>query len=131
MKFEVKNINDLKSIIECIKKSNKKIILLNGTLGSGKTTLVQEFVKSFGVNETVTSPTFAIQNNYGEIYHYDVYQKKDEFISLGMIEEFEKEGFHLIEWGEEIEDVLKNFGFDYLTINISLKGDKREIECLN
>ena len=131
MKFEVKTINDLKPIIECIKKKNKKIIVLNGTLGSGKTTLVKEFVKSFNIKETVTSPTFAIQNRYGNIYHYDIYQKKDEFISLGMIEELENEGFHFIEWGEEIEEILKNFGFEYLKINITLKGNKREIECLS
>ncbi len=131
MKFEVKNINDLKHVINYIKGSNKKIILLNGTLGSGKTTLVKEFVKLCGIDETVTSPTFAIQNIYKDIYHYDIYQKKEEFISLGMMEELEKEGFHFIEWGEEIEDILKNFGFDYLKINISLKEDKREIECLN
>ena len=131
MKFEVKNIDDLKPVIECIKKSNKKIILLNGTLGSGKTTLVKEFVNSFNIDENVTSPTFAIQNRYKDIYHYDVYQKKDEFLTLGMVEELEKEGFHFIEWGEEIEDILKNLGFEYLKINIALKGNKREIECLD
>ena len=131
MKFEVKNINDLKPVIECIKNRGKKIVLLKGTLGSGKTTLVKEFVKSCGIDETVTSPTFAIQNRYENIYHYDIYQKKEEFISLGMLEELEKKGFHFIEWGEEIEDILKSFGFDYLKINIILKANKREIECLN
>ncbi len=131
MKFEVKNINDLKPVIKCIKNRGKKIVLLKGTLGSGKTTLVKEFVKSCGIDETVTSPTFAIQNRYENIYHYDIYQKKEEFISLGMLEELEKKGFHFIEWGEEIEDILKSFGFDYLKINIILKANKREIECLN
>ena len=131
MKIEINNINDLKKVIDCIKNSNKKIILLNGTLGSGKTTLVKEFAKSYGINETVTSPTFSIQNRYGDIFHYDIYQKKEEFLTLGMMEELEKEGFHFIEWGEEIEDILKSFGFDYLKINIFLKDDKREIECLN
>ena len=131
MKFEVKNINDLKPVIECIKNSNKKIILLNGTLGSGKTTLVKEFVKSCGIDETVTSPTFAIQNRYENIYHYDVYQKKEEFISLGILEELEKDGVHFIEWGKEIENILNSFGFEYVKINIILNGNKREIECLN
>ena len=131
MKYKIKNKKDLNKISNCIKNSNKKIILLNGTLGSGKTTLVKEFVKSFDIKENVTSPTFAIQNRYGNIYHYDVYQKKDEFLSLGMLEELEKEGFHFIEWGEEIEDVLRSYGFDYLKINIKLKGDIREIECQN
>jgi len=129
MKFVVKDINDLKDVIECIEKSGKNIILLNGTLGSGKTTLVKEFLKYKNINDNATSPTFSIQNRYRDIYHYDVYQKKDEFLSLGMLEELEKEGYHFIEWGDEIEDVLKMYGFDYLKININLKGDIREIEC--
>ncbi len=129
MKFKVKKIEDLKSVIDCIEKSGKNIILLNGTLGSGKTTLVKEFLKYKKIKDNATSPTFAIQNRYGNVYHYDVYQKKDEFLSLGMIEELEKEGYHFIEWGEEIEDILKMYGFDYLKIDIKLNGDIREIEC--
>ena len=129
MKFEVKTIKDLKPVIECIQNSGKKIILLNGPLGSGKTTLVKEFINSLGINKEATSPTFAIQNRYDNIYHYDVYQKKSEFLSLGLIEELENEGYHFIEWGEEVEDILKMYGFDFLKINIRLKGNIREIEC--
>ena len=129
MKFKVKTIEDLKPVIECIKNSNKNIILLSGTLGSGKTTLVKEFLKSLGINKEATSPTFSIQNRYGDIYHYDVYQKKEEFLALGMLEELEKEGYHFIEWGEEIEDILDMYGFDYVKIKINLKEDIREIEC--
>jgi len=129
MKFVVKDIKDLKPVIECIEKSDKNIILLNGTLGSGKTTLVKEFLKYKGINDNATSPTFSIQNRYEDIYHYDVYQKKDEFLSLGMLEELEKKGYHFIEWGEEIEDILNIYGFEYLKININLKDNIREIEC--
>ena len=129
MTFKVKNIEDLKEVIECIKNSGKKIILLNGTLGSGKTTLVKEFIKNEGIKDIATSPTFSIQNRYENIYHYDVYQKKDEFLSLGMLEELENDGYHFIEWGEEIEDILKMYGFDYLKVNIKLDGEIREIEC--
>jgi len=129
MKFVAKDIDDLKNVIKCIEKSGKNIILLNGTLGSGKTTLVKEFLKYKGIKDNATSPTFSIQNRYKDIYHYDVYQKKDEFLSLGMLEELEKKGYHFIEWGKEIEDILKMYGFDYLKINIRLRGDIREIEC--
>ena len=129
----VSNIEDLKDVIECIKKSGKNIIILSGTLGAGKTTLVKEFVKNLGLKEDVTSPTFAIQNVYGgKVYHYDLYNKGvDEFLALGMLEELVKEGYHFIEWGEGLEDILKSYGIDYLKVNISLDGEKRIIECQN
>ena len=76
MKIEVKNLEDLKKVVGCIKNTGKKIIILSGTLGSGKTTLVKEFVKSLGLRDEVTSPTFAIQNVYeNKVYHYDLYNK--------------------------------------------------------
>ena len=130
MEFKVEKKDDLKDVINCIKNSKKKIILLNGTLGSGKTTLVKEFLKSEGIKNIAVSPTFSIQNIYdNKIFHYDMYQKKDEFLVLGMLEELEKKGIHFIEWGEEIEDILKHFGFDYLKINIELKNNHRIIKC--
>ncbi len=129
--IEVKEIKDLQKVIDCIKKSGKNIVILSGTLGSGKTTLVKEFVKSLGVDDKVTSPTFAIQNIYdNKVFHYDLYNKGlNEFLSLGMIEELEKEGYHFIEWGEELKDILDMYGFEYMVIKISLEGDKRVFEC--
>jgi len=130
--IEVKNIQDLKKVIECIKNSGKNIIILSGTLGSGKTTLVKEFVKFMNIKENVTSPTFSIQNIYGEIFHYDLYNKTiNDFLNLGMLEEFEKEGYHFIEWGEELESYLKQFGIEYLEIEIILKDNKRIFNCIN
>ena len=131
-KIEVKNIQDLQKVIECIKNSGKNIIILSGTLGSGKTTLVKEFVKFMNIKENVTSPTFSIQNIYGEIFHYDLYNKTiNDFLNLGMLEEFEKEGYHFIEWGEELESYLKQFGIEYLEIEIILKDNKRIFNCIN
>jgi len=131
LKIEVKNLKDLNKVIECIKKSGKNIIILSGTLGSGKTTLVKEFVKSLGLSDEVTSPTFAIQNVYdNRVYHYDLYNKgADEFLALGMLEELEKEGYHFIEWGEDLENLLKSYGFAFLKINITVNGEKRIYEC--
>ena len=131
-KIEINNIQDLSKVIECVKNSNKKIIILSGTLGSGKTTFVKEFVKSMGIDDEVSSPTFAIQNIYGNIYHYDLYNKTvEDFIRLGMLEEFDKEGYHFIEWGEEIEKFLIQFGFEYLKIEIKLDNNKRIFTCIN
>jgi len=130
MEFKIKNIDDLKQVIKCIKDSKKNIVLLCGTLGSGKTTLVKEFLKNEGINDIATSPTFSIQNIYdNKIFHYDVYQKKEEFLTLGILEELERKGIHFIEWGEEIEDILKNFGFSYLKIYIEVKNNYRIVKC--
>ena len=130
--IEVKNIEDLERVINCVKNSKKNIIILSGTLGSGKTTFVQQFTKSLGIEEGVNSPTFSIQNIYdNKVFHYDLYNKEiNEFLSLGMLEELDKEGYHFVEWGEELERYLKNFGFDYLIIKIELKKDKRIFNCI-
>ncbi len=118
-------IDDLKSKID-----NKNIVvLLRGDLASGKTTLVKHYVKSLGIKEEVTSPTFSLQSIYGDsIYHYDVYNKTlDEFIALGLLEEFEKDGIHFIEWGDKkLELILKEYGFDILIVDIKKIKDKRE-----
>ncbi len=113
------------------KKINKKdiVVLLRGDLASGKTTLVQNFVSSVGINDIVTSPTFSIQSIYGNnIYHYDVYNKTlNEFIALGLLEEFEKSGIHFVEWGDEkLENILTEYGFDVLVVNIEKKEESRE-----
>jgi tRNA threonylcarbamoyladenosine biosynthesis protein TsaE len=132
-KIEVENIEDLQKVVECVKNSYKNIIILSGTLGSGKTTFVKEFVKSMQISENVTSPTFSIQNIYDDkIFHYDLYNKTFyDFLRLGMLEELEKEGYHFIEWGEELEKILKEFGFDYLKIEIKLIDNKRIFECIS
>jgi len=130
--IEVNNLKDLQKVIECVKNSNKHIIILSGTLGSGKTTFVKEFVKSQNITKEVNSPTFSIQNIYGNIYHYDLYNKTtQDFIRLGMLEEFEKDGYHFIEWGEELEKYLKQFGFEYLKIEIILDKEKRIFNCID
>ncbi len=129
MEIEVKNIADLQKIIKCI---DKNIIILSGTLGSGKTTFVKEFVKSKNIDDVVTSPTFSIQNIYGNVYHYDLYNKDiNEFLSLGMLEELEKDGYHFVEWGEELEKYLKQFGFEYMKIEIKLIENKRIFKCIS
>jgi tRNA threonylcarbamoyladenosine biosynthesis protein TsaE len=133
LRYKINKISELNKVIECIKKTNSNIIMLSGTLGSGKTTLVKEFVKSLGIKDEVTSPTFSLQNVYeNKVFHYDLYNKSvSEFLSLGLLEELERDGYHFIEWGEELEEILKNFGFKYLKINIKIDTNSRIYECLN
>ncbi len=105
------------------------VVVLQGDLASGKTTLVKHFAKYLGIDDDVTSPTFSLQQIYGDkIYHYDIYNKGlDSFISLGLIEELEKNGLHFIEWGDDkLEEMLKSYGFNVAKIKILKQEDKRE-----
>jgi tRNA threonylcarbamoyladenosine biosynthesis protein TsaE len=107
---------------------NDCIVILRGDLASGKTTLVKSFLKALGLEDLVTSPTFSLQAIYSNnIFHYDVYNKTlGEFISLGMLEEFEKSGIHFVEWGDEkLEEILKDYGYEVILIEIEKKENKR------
>lgn len=97
------------------------VVILQGDLASGKTTLVKTFAKDFGTVEAVTSPTFSLQQCYGDrLFHYDIYNHGlDHFIALGMLEELEREGYHLIEWGDaQLMAILKNAGIPVIRIKI-------------
>ncbi|MFW0693312.1 tRNA (adenosine(37)-N6)-threonylcarbamoyltransferase complex ATPase subunit type 1 TsaE [Aliarcobacter butzleri] len=117
-------VDELKKVI-----NNKNcVVILRGDLASGKTTLVKNYVKSLGLDDLVTSPTFSIQAVYSNnIFHYDVYNKTlQQFICLGMIEEFEAEGVHFVEWGDEkLEDILKDYGFQVVLVEIRKNDNKR------
>ncbi len=106
------------------------VVILRGDLASGKTTLVKKVVKELGVDDEVTSPTFSLQQCYGDsIFHYDIYNHGlEHFLSLGMLEELEKEGIHFIEWGDEkLQEILVSVGIDVMVIDIQkISADERE-----
>jgi len=85
------------------RKITSGVVILKGDLAAGKTTLVKAVVKAMGIEDEVTSPTFSLQQVYGgKIYHYDMYNHGlEHFISLGMLEELDKEGVHFVEWGDD------------------------------
>lgn len=97
------------------------VVILQGDLASGKTTFTQVFARFLGMEDSVTSPTFSLQQHYGEqLYHYDLYNYGfEKFLSLGMMEELEREGYHLIEWGDEpLINLLKRSGIETLIVKI-------------
>ncbi|MBA1433251.1 MAG: tRNA (adenosine(37)-N6)-threonylcarbamoyltransferase complex ATPase subunit type 1 TsaE [Epsilonproteobacteria bacterium] len=103
------------------------VVVLRGDLATGKTTLVKAIAQELGEKEDVTSPTFSLQQCYGsDIYHYDIYNHGlEHFISLGMLEELEKEGLHFIEWGDDtLIELLESVGIDVMSIDIKKISDK-------
>lgn len=108
------------------------IVFLRGDLAAGKTTLTQAVAKAKGIEGEVTSPTFSLQQCYAtkdgtSLYHYDLYRlEHEEFMQMGLFEEFEKEGWHMVEWGsDELKAFLEGVGYNVAIINIEPSGNAR------
>lgn len=129
MRATLDTINQIVKQLHILIDGKNIVVLLQGDLASGKTTLVKHYVQSLGLPDVVNSPTFSIQSQYGNtLYHYDVYNKTlKEFISLGLLEEFEKEGIHFVEWGDDsLKNILEEYGFEVLVVKINKLNEKRE-----
>jgi tRNA threonylcarbamoyladenosine biosynthesis protein TsaE len=103
------------------------VIALIGTLGAGKTRLVQGVAAAVGVaRANVTSPTFVLVNEYTggrvPIYHFDTYRLKDddEFLNLGPDEYFDSPGLTFVEWADRVVALLPE---ERLEVTIEVKGD--------
>ena len=89
-----------------------EVIALFGGLGMGKTAFTTGFVKGLGINADVSSPTFAICNDYiGEnarVYHFDMYRVEswDDLYSTGFFDYLETDAYILAEWSENVFGAL-------------------------
>lgn len=101
------------------------VVALIGTLGAGKTRLVQAVAEASGVDRrNVVSPTFVFVHEYQgrrPIYHFDAYRLKDddEFLELGPDEYFEGDGITLVEWADRVERCMP---IERLDIEIRIDG---------
>ena len=123
MKIFTLKLEELEVMAKEMKQSlpNGGVVILEGDLASGKTSLTQAFASYLGETDVVTSPTFSLQQCYGtKLFHYDLYNKGlDNFLSLGLLEELEKEGYHLIEWADEsLKVFLISAGVNVMHIKI-------------
>jgi tRNA threonylcarbamoyladenosine biosynthesis protein TsaE len=103
------------------------VVALIGTLGAGKTRLVQAVAVALGVpRDAVTSPTFVLVNEYRQgrlpVFHFDTYRLKDddEFLELGPEEYFDAGGLVFIEWADRVTHLLPA---DRIEITLELTGD--------
>ncbi len=134
LKMEVKNLDETRQVAAAFAKSltNPMVVLLNGDLGSGKTTFVKEVVKALGCDDLVTSPTFTLLNSYNAkfpVYHFDMYRlsSAEEAMNVGFEEYFDKhslDGVCFVEWSENVEGLIRDVDF---VIDIQKKGENERV----
>lgn len=85
------------------------VLLLDGEMGAGKTVFTKGIALALGINAEITSPTYAYLNDYdGKLYHYDCYRLSsgEDAEALGLTEYFYGNGVCVVEWSENIADIL-------------------------
>ena len=85
------------------------VVLLEGDMGAGKTAFAKGVAKGLGIEEEVTSPTYAYMNDYdGRLFHYDCYRIESvvQAEQLGLADYFDMGGICLIEWAQNIAPLL-------------------------
>jgi tRNA threonylcarbamoyladenosine biosynthesis protein TsaE len=106
----------------------QRVFAFYGKMGAGKTTFIQAICKELGTPDNVTSPTFALINEYKttagkSIYHFDFYRIKslEEVFDLGYEDYFYSGDFCLIEWPEKIESLLPE---NYVAVKIDVTDNE-------
>ena len=128
------SLADLPKIAETVISSVKnKTLLFYGAMGVGKTTLIKEICKQLQVEDTISSPTFSLVNeyqtkNYESVFHFDFYRIEDEqeALDIGIEEYFYQNNWCLLEWPENIENLLP---LDAVQLQLSiLENGQRNIQ---
>jgi tRNA threonylcarbamoyladenosine biosynthesis protein TsaE len=106
---------------------DEKIWVFQGQMGAGKTSLIRALAKEMDVLDPVSSPTFALVNEYGlstgkKIFHFDFYRLDDpnEALDIGIEEYFYGGEYCWIEWAEKIAQFIPD---DFLLIRITTNSD--------
>ncbi|HKL08878.1 MAG TPA: tRNA (adenosine(37)-N6)-threonylcarbamoyltransferase complex ATPase subunit type 1 TsaE [Bacteroidales bacterium] len=111
----LKSLSDLNVVAEKFLRliQNKKVIAFFGSMGVGKTTFIKALCNELGVVEIVTSPTFALINEYqtsngNTIYHFDFYriEKIEEVFDFGYEDYFYSGNYCFIEWPDKVAEIL-------------------------
>ncbi len=130
--FHIEKIEDWQKVVDAILPNLKhNIILLKGNLGAGKTTFSQFLLKNLESTDEVSSPTYAIVNEYispkGKVFHFDLYRLKniEEAYDFGIEEYLDNAFLCIIEWPEIYEEELTDLPHHEMTINNL--GDYREV----
>lgn len=133
IQLKIDSLSELDNVAEQIISSldGRNVVLFRGGMGAGKTTLISRIVAQLGAEDTVTSPTFALVNEYEGadkmlIYHFDFYRidKVEEVFDLGYEEYFYSGDLCLVEWPEKIEALIPD---DVMTVKIEVEDDEERV----
>ena len=130
MKIEF-SINDINKVASLILAENlHKVIVFNGEMGVGKTTLIKQLCLNLGVDQATSSPTFSLVNEYiydenQKIYHFDLYRLKseNEALDFGIDEYLYSNNWCFIEWADKIPNLLPE-QHSVITIELLANGNR-------
>ena len=139
--YTVNSIDSLKDIVIDLLEllNDHQIVALEGQMGAGKTTFVQQVLKAMGIEELDGSPTYSLINQYespfyGKVYHLDLYRLNslEEIFDIGIEELLYQKCICLIEWPEKMIELLPdNTIWVYLRVEedfsrtITIKNDNK------
>ena len=108
------------------------VVAFFGTLGMGKTAFTRGMAKGLGIEESVSSPTYALVHEYEgriNLYHFDMYRVDgwDDLYSTGFFEYLEMGGVVAVEWSENIENALPDNTI-FVTISVGENENERIID---
>ena len=130
MEIKIENLEHIREAARqfIAQMGDRKVFAFYGSMGAGKTTFVKAVCEELGVEDVITSPTFAIINEYHAeardltIYHFDFYRikKLEEVYDMGYEDYFYSGAVCFIEWPELIEDLLPE---EAVKVSITEKED--------
>ncbi|MBR5866093.1 MAG: tRNA (adenosine(37)-N6)-threonylcarbamoyltransferase complex ATPase subunit type 1 TsaE [Alistipes sp.] len=126
--IEINSLDELDTVAEAVINSlnGRTVVAFDAPMGAGKTTLISRIAALLGVEDSVTSPTFAIVNQYEgrehTIYHFDMYriERVEEALDFGSEEYLSSGDLCLVEWPEKIEPLLPD---DTMIVRIEILSD--------
>ena len=126
--IEINSLDELDTVAEAVINSlnGRTVVAFDAPMGAGKTTLISRIAALLGAEDSVTSPTFAIVNQYEgtkhTIYHFDMYriERVEEALDFGSEEYLSSGDLCLVEWPEKIEPLLPD---DTMIVRIKILSD--------
>ena len=133
--FSLDSLDDLPEAAQAVIDAldDRTVVAFRGEMGAGKTTLISAILERLGSGDSVTSPTFALVNQYDTadgrpVYHFDFYriERIEEAYDFGYEEYFYSGNLCLVEWPEKVEELLPE---NTMNVRIRVNGPtQRTIE---